>query len=232
MLLIHPNVRLVSAIGFMAAIIAAKSLISLNAVYILIFVSILATSCFRKHLSFVLLVTIPILLALIIVWEIILPKERIPVGYTSGMNYAFFNWLRIVAFGGTLQALLLPLVQHPTYLKVFLERNGLSKKGGALILASITFIPEVQRRMGRIIDARRAQGYVVSGFSALRQLPEVLMPLVASLLDSATKRAELWGHRGIFLEQSTEKSNYKWTSTQTIAAIVVSITAITLSVLL
>ena len=229
---IHPVARLISAIEFVIAIIFASTLIPLVVVYLLVFLSILATGCFRQHLRFVLVVTAPILCALIVVWGAILSPDKVPPGHINGIGYAIFSWLRIVTFGGVLQALLLPLVEHPIDLKIFLERNGLSGSLGTLVLASVIFIPEVQRRMGRVVDARRAQGFVVSGFSGLRQLPEMLMPLVASLLDSASKRAELWSHRGLFLRRSNVISNLKWRLWQTMSALLLATTAIAVSILL
>lgn len=216
---VHPNIRLLSALGFVLAIIAASNLFSLAAVYALVFMSVLATGSFRQHARFVFFVTIPILLALVVVWGFIMPSDQIPKGYLGGLSYATFTWLRIVAFGGVLQALMLPLVNHPLNLKAFLERNGLSGSFGTLILASVIFLPEVQRRLSIIIDARRSQGYTVSGFSGLQQLSQMLMPLVASLLDSASKRAEHWSHRGIFIKQPHLQTSMVWNQWQTLIAI-------------
>jgi len=123
--------------------------------------------------------------------------NNVPAPHRTGVEYALYCWLRVVACGGALQFLFVPLIDHPAHLKDFLDRTGLRGSVGTLIVSSMVFIPETRRRLAQVVDARRAQGHTLAGLSGLRELPTLLMPLVASLLDSSVKRAEVWAHRGV-----------------------------------
>ena len=138
----------------------------------------------------------PLLVSLLLLWGLAL-QGRTPPSQSSGVAYALFCWLRIVISGAVLQWLLLPPIQQPAYLKGFLRATGLGGAIGLLIVASITFLPEVRRRIARIVDARHAQGHSTRGLEGLRDLPHLLMPLVSSLLDAALHRADFWTHRGV-----------------------------------
>lgn len=199
MLRLHPVIRLASALLIVAAVFFAASITNLVFVYTAVILSLMAARLLVEHLRFVGLVTAPLLIALLLVWGWVMDPVEIPPPHHTGVAYAFFLWLRIVACGGALQFLFLPLVEQPTRLRDFLCRTGLEGSIGTLILTAIIFLPEMSRRLGRIIDARRAQGHALTGLQGLRELPTLLMPLVSTLLDSATKRAELWSHRGLLV---------------------------------
>jgi hypothetical protein len=156
MMRVHPIARLLCAVGIAVAVFIAKSLTALWLVYALVLCAVIATAVVRNHWRFVVFVTLPIFLALLLVWGYVIEPANVPATYTSGISYAVFSWLRIVAVGGTLQALFLPLVAKPDHLRSFLACTGLGGTVGLLILASIIFLPEVKRRLGSIIDARRA----------------------------------------------------------------------------
>ncbi len=228
MMQVHPIARLLCAVGIAVAVFVAKSLTALWLVYAFVLFTVISTAVVRDHWRFVVFVTLPILLALLLVWGYVIEPANVPSIYTNGVSYAVFSWLRIVAVGGTLQALFLPLVAKPDHLKSFLECTGLSGAVGILILASIIFLPEVKRRLGSIIDARRAQGHVVSGIKGLRQLPSLLMPLVASLLDSASKRAELWSHRGVLHRRIVGAEELKYSMSQSAVVLVIALAACTI----
>ena len=197
MLQLHPITRLLCALMSILAIFLSAKLAVLILVYAFVAAAILASGLVGSHARFVAFITSPILLALLLLWGWVMDTATVPAPHTGGIEYAVFSWLRIVACGGVLQVLFLPLVEKPNHLTNFLRATGLEGAMGTLIVAAIVFIPEIKHRLARVIDARRAQGHVVSGVRGLWQLPNMLMPLVSSLLDSATKRAELWSHRGV-----------------------------------
>jgi len=197
MLLLHPLIRLACAVVFVAAIFLARDLMAASLIYLAILFLLTISNSASPHMRFVAFVTAPLLVALAILWGWIIDPHQIPAPHPNGLSYAVFLWLRIVAVGGILQFLFLPLITSPNHLRDFLERTGLSGSAGTLIVTSIVFLPEVRRRFLRIVESRKAQGHVVSGIRGLLELPTILMPLVSSLLDSATTRAELWSHRGI-----------------------------------
>lgn len=226
MLQIHPIVRLFGAVLIVIAVFFTADLRALIFVYALVMCIVIATGVLARHFRFLIFITTPILLALLVVWGWVMDPAKIPAPHTDGLAYAVFNWLRIVACGGVLQSLFLPLVDKPQHLRSFLWSTGLRGPAGTVLVASIIFVPEVKSRLARIIDARRAQGYNLSGIHGLRQLPSLLMPLVSSLLDSATKRAELWSHRGIVdrYNQSFTQSTHK--PLASLAAVIMAVIAL------
>lgn len=197
MLDLHPIIRLTSALLLVGAIFLTKSMSGIVGCYLLVIILIMYSQVIKKHLRFVFYVSLPMLLALLIMWGWIVDIHKVPEPFTNGVTYAFFAWLRIISWGGVLQFVFIPLVEKPAYLRSFFDKTRLNGKFGILIIASIVFLPEMQRRLYQIIDARHAQGKQLSGLKGLIDLPTILMPLISSLLDSASKRAELWSHRGV-----------------------------------
>lgn len=197
MLYIHPIIRLLSTLLLVVSIFLTKSLMGLGSVYILTILLVMSSHISLNHFRFIIYITIPLLLALLLMWGWVIDPHQVPLFHKNGINYALFLWLRVVSWGGVLQFLFVPLITQPSHLKDFLDRTGLGGTFGILIIASIVFLPEMHYRLRRIIDARRAQGSPLRGLNGIKELPTLLMPLVSSLLDSAASRAELWSHRGL-----------------------------------
>lgn len=202
MLALHPVIRLLSTAILLAAVFLAASVQSIAAVYGAIVLLIAATRLLSLHLRFTFVVMVPLLLALLLIWHFAVDAAQIPVPHGSGIEYAAFLWLRVVAAGAVFQWLFSPLVAEPLHLRAFLHRTGLGGGMGTLIITSIVFLPEVRRRIGQLLDARMAQGEKIGGWRGFMAMPTLLTPLIASLLDSAMQRSELWSHRGI-LERAT-----------------------------
>lgn len=230
MLQLNPIARLLCAAMLVVAIFISTNLVALGLIYAFVLVAIIAVGVVGNHARFVAFISSPILLALLLVWGWAMEPARIPLPHTSGISYALFSWLRIVACGGVLQGLFLPLVEKPNHLTSFLKATGLEGAAGTLIVASIIFLPEVKHRIARIIDARRAQGHMVSGIKGLLQLPRVLMPLVSSLLDSAIKRAELWSHRGVLDRHNRSPIALLYSPLHSAIAIIMALSAFVIGV--
>lgn len=219
MLGVHPFGRLLCGCVFIVAVFLAPSLTKLAWVYTVICVAVLLTQTVYSHIRFVLLVGLPLLVALLLVWALAADPARIPAPHSSGVELAVFNWLRIIGCAGVLQALFHPLVEHPLWLKDFLRRAGMPQALSTIIVASLVFLPEVRRRLSAVIDARKAQGHALSGLRGILQLPTLLVPLVASLLTSATKRAEFWEHRGILQDARAMTGGFTYSRSQTASAL-------------
>lgn len=202
MLRLHPVARLFAALLTIAAALFARSFDGLVPAILVVTAGIVMSGVCLNSLRFVGFATMPILLALLLVWGCFIDPGKVPAPHRTGVEYAFFCWLRVVICGGTLQFLFIPLLEHPAHLKDFLDRTGLRGSLGTLIISSVVFIPETRRRLAQVIDARRAQGRKLSGLAGLREVPTLLVPLVASLLDSSVKRAEVWAHRGVLDKQN------------------------------
>jgi energy-coupling factor transporter transmembrane protein EcfT len=225
MLCIHPLARLLSALLLAIAIFAATSIVQVLLAYVMVLSLVLLTGVAWLHARFVVLISSPLLIALIAVWGWAANAAQIPLPHTTGAQYALLCWLRIVAAAGVLQCLFVPLVEQPKHLPDFLGQAHLQGSLGTLIVTSIVFLPEVRRRLDRIVDARKAQGYSMHGFSALLELPHMLMPLVSSLLESSARRAELWSHRGILEGHGVARETSTYSRTQSALAMLVSCAA-------
>ena len=197
MLRLHPVARLLAVLLTIAAALLADSLNGLAPALLVVATAVTMSGAGSSFMRFVGLATAPILLALLLVWGYFMGPGKVPAPHGTGVEFAVFLWLRVVICGGALQFMFIPLLSHPTHLKDFLDRTGLHGSLGTLITSSLIFIPETSRRLAQVIDARRAQGHNLSGIKGLREVPMLLTPLVASLLDSSVKRAEVWAHRGV-----------------------------------
>lgn len=195
MLEVHPFARLAGVLLLVAAAFLFRRPEQLLALYLITLPALAASGVAARHFRFLVAVTLPLLAALLLLWGLIASP---PAGeQLSGAGYAIAIWLRIVVLGAAFQWLLLPLAEHPLHLKQFLKMLRLPAAAGALLIAPILLLPEIRRRIGRIVDARKAQGLPSRGFAGARALPAMMMPLVASLLESSLARSELWTHRSL-----------------------------------
>lgn len=225
MLRVHPLARLLCGCGLIAAVFMAPSITRLALAYSVTCAALVATRVVYLHIRFVCFIGLPLLLALLLVWVVAVDPTRIPSPHTSGVEFALFNWLRITACAGVMQALFHPLVEHPARLKDFLARAGMPQALSTIIVASLIFLPEVRRRLGMIVEARKAQGHGLTGVRGVLQLPTLLVPLVASLLASATKRAQFWEHRRILQDTHRKGDVFTYSASQTAIAVTISLSA-------
>jgi energy-coupling factor transporter transmembrane protein EcfT len=227
LLSIHPLVRAFSALLFSVAAFSTHRMLVLGAIYACLCVAIILARLARPHIRFIALVTAPLLIALMLVWGVIMGRS--PVSGLSGYEYAVSTWARIVISGGAFQWLILPLANNPSRLRGFLASLGISGTLGTLIISPIIFLPEVRRRVNMIIDARKAQGHKVGGVTGLLALPTMLGPLVASLLDGAMARAELWEHRGLLSADKAMARTFDYSIGQSAVVLMVALGAMTLA---
>lgn len=226
---VHPIARTICTILFILAAFLAHTIQAICLVYLFLWAVIVCCRVIKPHIKFVFFVTTPLLIALLIIWGWVADNPP-SAKYSSGLEYGTISWLRVVISGGALQSLMLPLIEKPVYLKGYMEKLRLPAVIGTLILSSIFFLPEVQRRLKAVADARKAQGYPVSGWQGLRALPIMLMPLVSSLLVSSISRGELWSHRGILTSSNRSMSKLTYNMIFSLIAIMLAITVLLISV--
>ena len=190
---LHPFWRTYAAAMLAIAAFATHGLAGMAFVYSIVITGLVTAGIIRKHLKFVVL-TVPLLLMLIFVRIFAAPPAA--TSHTP-FAHAVSVWLRLLVCGGVFQWFAVPLLDEPARFRSFLSTLRIPGSIGILLVTPILFLPEVQRRMNQIIDARKAQGIPSTGLAALRGLPAILVPLVSSLLDSGLARAELWAHRGL-----------------------------------
>jgi energy-coupling factor transporter transmembrane protein EcfT len=193
MLSIHPFAHVLSLIFLLLAVFGSMSLYSLLCIYIFTLLLLFAGKIHNQHMLFICVSGIPFLAGSILIWLM----SRISNSSVASFSYSLITWLRIVVSAGIFQSYLLPIFMRPLYLKSYIKSLKLSGDIAILIVSAVLFIPEIKRRYSLVIDATKVQGNYKSGFRALFNLPYLLMPLVASLLDISVERASLWQQRGI-----------------------------------
>ena len=210
MLSVHPWARTCAALLVIASVFLATRPIDQAITYALVLAAVCAAGLVRQHAQFLVTVGIPLLIALLVIWGYLVEPPS-----SNGQNrfdYVLLIWLRVAAAGGALQWMLLPLVEQPLHLRAFLSALRLSGSIGTLLVTPILFLPEVRRRLARIIDARKAQGLPTRGLAGLRAMPWMLMPLISSLIESSLARAELWSHRGLLTYNQRQWATPPWSS--------------------
>jgi energy-coupling factor transporter transmembrane protein EcfT len=193
---LEPRARLVSALLLLVAALAAQSLTAALVVYGAALVAVVRMGVVRSHSRFVGLAALPLLVALLVLWGWLMPANH-PARYSSGVTYALAGWLKIVSCGAVIQALMIPLINQPAELHRFLQETRIPAVLAQVLVTAVIFIPEVGRRLNRLTDARAAQGFPNDILARISSLPRLLSPLVSSLIDTATRRAEFWSHRGV-----------------------------------
>lgn len=194
MLRLHPFIRLAAACAIGIAAFLVNAPLPALTLYGLILAGLGAAHAVRQHVRF-LLATLPLLAALLFIWAFVAPPHE--GEQVDGLALATLFWLRICILGGTFQWLLLPLTESPVHLRGFLDRLRLPAWATLLFITPIVFLPEIRRRIERVVEARKAQGLPATGLRGVRALPEIISPLMASLLEGALARAELWSHRNL-----------------------------------
>jgi len=137
----------------------------------------------------------PLAIALLLIQGMFYPGRQTPVVtvgpitfWREGLLYALTFTCRIAVI--ILAFLLLMLTTHPKALSVALVQRGMSPKLAYVFLASLQFIPEMQRRALIISEAQQARGLDTRAnlWRRLGSLTVMLVPLIAGALIAAETR--------------------------------------------
>lgn len=191
MLTLHPFVRLLAPLALGSTAFWIQKLPAMTVLYAVVMAGLVGAKLWRQHLLF-LLSTVALLAALLLIWG-----WAVQPGGIEGTQHALRLWLRICIIGGAFQWMFLPLVGAPLHLRMFMDDVRLPRWASLLLMTPVLFLPEIRRRIDRVVEARKAQGFPASGFAGLRALPAMISPLIASLLETSLGRAELWSHRNL-----------------------------------
>lgn len=228
MLEVQPFARLAAVLLTIVSAFVARRPDHLLALYALLALAITGAGIWRRHIWFLAAVTLPLLAALLLLWGVVAS----PPSGEPGVAYALSTWLRIIILGGVAQWLLLPLAEHPIHLREFLARLRLPQSGGALLVAPIIFLPEIRRRIDRIVEARLAQGLPTRGFAGLCAFPSMMTPLVSSLLESSLARSELWSHRALLSRDASGAQAITYAGFQSSLVVVASVAGLALALVM
>lgn len=223
MLSIHSGVRLFVPCALGAAAFWLQELAATALIYAFALAGLIAARQMRVHALF-LASTLPLLAALLLIWG-----WAINPGGLQGAERAVRLWIRICIVGAGVQWMIMPLVQEPLHLRAFFEDVRLPRWVSLLFITPILFLPEIRRRIGAIVDARRAQGLPTSGLSGARALPSMIVPLVASLLEASLGRAELWSHRDLLASDYSLSSARLRSTPLSLGVLIVSVLGIGLA---
>ncbi len=210
--LLPPLMRIAVAALWAAAALLAASDRAAGIVYAGGLAYLVAAHCWREHLRFFLFAGFPLLLALLLTWGLVMPLTHAAGATTvaAGVHHALLIWLRILILAGVCQWLLLPLVRQPLQLRGFVAALGLPASIGVLLAMPVLVLPEVQRQIRQVGDARRVQQMPTRGIRGALALPATIVPVMAALIETALNRAELWEHRGLLADRAAPVTS-RWT---------------------
>jgi len=147
--------------------------------------------------------TIPLFVALFIIQGLFNPDRETPlfqigpvIVWEEGLQFASLAAARLLAVITSMG--LLVMTTRPADLVASIEDRGISHGFSYSVLLILQIAPELQRRVGTIMDAQRARAIETEGsiFKRIRAFFPILGPLVTSLLYGIETRALALEARG------------------------------------
>lgn len=175
------------------------------------------TRVFLPVAKVTLVIGIPLLLILLPVQALFYPDNQTPMYVLDGVPVVdqltiwregvMFALLILSRLAAVIVAMMLFVTTTlPRKLTDALMQKGMSNKFAYVFIAALQFIPQMQRRSGKILDAQQARG-LDTGANVLRRgkaIVELLSPLLISTLISTQTRALALESRGF--TQSGERT--------------------------
>jgi energy-coupling factor transport system permease protein len=169
-----------------------------------VLLGIAATAGILRRLAAVAtLVTAPLAVALLVIQGLFYPGNETPlfsVGpvtfWQEGLEYALLVLFRVLVL--VLAFLTVILTSHPRSMMVSLVQKGLSPKLAYVFLASLQFVPEMQKRALAISEAQQARGLDTRAnlWRRVQSLTAMLAPLLTGALIATETRSLALEARG------------------------------------
>jgi len=164
--------------------------------------TVVASRLVKVHAKFIFGLIAPMALALFVIWGYLVaapPGAEIGSDPLGGLRFAALVASRLVMLGGIAQVAVLSIA--PQQLPYTLYCWGLRGQALVIVLGAFSLIPEMAIRTDQVLTARLARGLMPDRrlMTRLRQLPFLLRPLFAGILQSAVLRSEGWHQRQTFL---------------------------------
>lgn len=213
-LLPSPRARGIALLLMLAGTLLTSDVIMIAVLWGAVLVPLLAvTGLLRTHARFVIVVLVPVAVASSLVWGVVVgaPPGAIPGSAPElGVQYATMITFRLALLGALAQLAILSISNDD--LAGTLRAWGIRGDGIALALGCLAVAPELKLRAEQITIARYAAGLLNSKSvgNRLRQVPHVLLPLVAWTLRSAIQRAESWRECDLLSRIEIENSAHRW----------------------
>lgn len=199
---LHPWTKLVYAFCVLVGSFGAPSIWFPVGFFLLGIILVLLGKIGKAYLR-MMLKTIPLFLALFIIQSLFNPGRLTPLLHLGPVTI----WLEGVQFSLLASARLLAIISsmgilvvttRPADLVASMEDRGISHHFGYAVLLILQIAPEMQRRVGTIMDAQRARGFETEGVitQRIRAFLPILGPLVTSALLGIETRALALEARG------------------------------------
>jgi energy-coupling factor transport system permease protein len=149
------------------------------------------------------LITGPLLVAVVLIQGVFYPGNETPlltVGpvtfWEEGVSYGLLVFFRVLVV--VCAVLIMVFSTHPKKMMVAFIDKGLSPKLAYVFMASLQFIPDMQRRARAIIEAQQARGLDLKAnlWRRFQALLAMLIPLLTGALISAETRSLALEARG------------------------------------
>lgn len=192
----NPRARAIAAVLAIMGTLAARNVVVLLLGWSLVLLPIiLGTGMTRAYLRFLFVVLLPIAVALLLVWAVVVgapPDTQIASDPFGGARYAAMISLRLALLGGITQLCFLTIPSEQ--LANTFRRWGLHREGLLIALGAFALWPELKLRTEQVFTARLARGLISRHnlLSRIYQLPYLLRPLFAWTLRSAIRRPNEW----------------------------------------
>lgn len=199
---LHPWTKLIYAFCILVGSFGAPSIWFPISFFLLALGLVLLGKIGKVYLM-IMVKTIPLFAALFIIQSLYNPGRLTPLFtfgpitiWREGVQFASLVSARLLAIISSM--VILVVTTRPADLVAGLEDHGISHRFGYAILLILQFAPEMQRRVGTIMDAQRARGIETTGnfVQRIRAFLPILGPLVTTLLLGIETRALALEARG------------------------------------
>jgi energy-coupling factor transporter transmembrane protein EcfT len=214
---LNPRARIVAITLALVTVFLVRSPIQLALVWIVLGLPMLwRTGLLSVHLRFLAIVVLPLSATLFLVWGVIMGTQPGDMPHSSprnGFEFAFLITLRLVVMGMIIQGGLMSLGSDRFV--AFCADLGLPRDFRIMLIGASILLPEMRVRAFQVFTARCARGLLKtrSPLNRIRQIPGMLLALVAWALRSAVDRSEMWGHRNLLAIESRGVATQKFRTT-------------------
>jgi energy-coupling factor transport system permease protein len=147
--------------------------------------------------------TVPLLVAVVLIQGLFYPGNETPLAeagpvifWEEGVSYGLLVFFRVLVV--VCAVLIMVFSTYPKAMMVALIDKGLSPKLAYVFMASLQFVPEMQRRARAIIEAQQARGLDLKAnlWRRFQALLAMMIPLLAGALISVETRSLALEARG------------------------------------
>ncbi len=200
---LSPVTKLVCGGALVVAAFLVPNTSALAALFCLAVLSSVVASVWRPVVRTAIPILVPLGIGLVVLHGLFTPTKRtalVTLGpltvWRNGVAFGLRTLLVLSTF--VFVALVIVATTHPKRLTTALTEKGIPRKLSYVFLASLQFVPDLQRRARRILDAQQSRGLDVNGGLAdrFRGFIALMSPLLIGALISAQTRSLALDARG------------------------------------